>query len=254
MPRYLRLLRWALAVEIILGLVILALSCVGIYAAGNAPGNIGADGVYIEPVFSYSAVGERLKPFGLLLALNILPVVLISVLQRRHMGFAPETGLTWANRLRLARSRVGSIPQEALAEGKRRCIITAVMMAVAVLCVAPAAVYLADGSNFVSWDTEKAVGSMLRNVLPWIAAAMCSAYVCLCLRDRSMQKETEILKRSMAGSAPCKAVNGKSAVNAARILLYLAAAALVVIGVLNGGARDVLIKAINICTECIGLG
>lgn len=25
-------------------------------------------------------------------------------------------------------------------------------------------------------------------------------------------------------------------------------------GVLNGGAKDVLVKAINICTECIGLG
>ncbi len=28
----------------------------------------------------------------------------------------------------------------------------------------------------------------------------------------------------------------------------------IVLGVMNGGARDVLIKAINICTECIGLG
>ena len=29
---------------------------------------------------------------------------------------------------------------------------------------------------------------------------------------------------------------------------------LVLLGVLNGGLRDVLIKAANICTECIGLG
>ena len=32
------------------------------------------------------------------------------------------------------------------------------------------------------------------------------------------------------------------------------AAALIIFGIINGGARDVLIKAINICTECIGLG
>lgn len=39
-----------------------------------------------------------------------------------------------------------------------------------------------------------------------------------------------------------------------RILLYAAALLLIVAGILNGGMRDVLIKAINICTECIGLG
>ena len=41
---------------------------------------------------------------------------------------------------------------------------------------------------------------------------------------------------------------------AARLILLAAGAALVVLGILNGGARDVLVKAVNICTECIGLG
>lgn len=39
-----------------------------------------------------------------------------------------------------------------------------------------------------------------------------------------------------------------------RPALYIAAIALVAFGILNGGARDVLVKAVNICTECIGLG
>jgi len=39
-----------------------------------------------------------------------------------------------------------------------------------------------------------------------------------------------------------------------RTALYVLAVALIAAGVLNGGMRDVLIKAINICTECIGLG
>lgn len=38
------------------------------------------------------------------------------------------------------------------------------------------------------------------------------------------------------------------------IAAYAAALSLLAAGVLNGGLRDVLIKAINICTECIGLG
>lgn len=36
--------------------------------------------------------------------------------------------------------------------------------------------------------------------------------------------------------------------------LYLLALALLILGVGNQGMRDVLVKAIQICTECIGLG
>ena len=39
-----------------------------------------------------------------------------------------------------------------------------------------------------------------------------------------------------------------------RVLILCAAIGCIVLGALNGGLRDVLIKAINICTECIGLG
>ena len=36
--------------------------------------------------------------------------------------------------------------------------------------------------------------------------------------------------------------------------LLIVAVALIIAGALNGGARDVLAKAISICTECVGLG
>ena len=39
-----------------------------------------------------------------------------------------------------------------------------------------------------------------------------------------------------------------------QVIIAAAAVALIVLGVMNGGMFDVLVKAINICTECIGLG
>ncbi len=36
--------------------------------------------------------------------------------------------------------------------------------------------------------------------------------------------------------------------------LLVLALGLIVLGILNGGLRDVLVKAANLCTECIGLG
>lgn len=40
----------------------------------------------------------------------------------------------------------------------------------------------------------------------------------------------------------------------ARIGVGVVAVVFIIVGAINGGANDVLIKAINICTECIGLG
>ena len=44
------------------------------------------------------------------------------------------------------------------------------------------------------------------------------------------------------------------AVRVLQLILLLSAFGLIVAGILNGGAEDVLIKAINLCTECLGLG
>ena len=57
-----------------------------------------------------------------------------------------------------------------------------------------------------------------------------------------------------------KAVNGGigenkvSGAKRVRMVLLLAAIALIAAGFLNGSARDVFGKAVKICTECIGLG
>lgn len=40
----------------------------------------------------------------------------------------------------------------------------------------------------------------------------------------------------------------------ARIAILCLGVLFIILGVMNGGSRDVLVKAINICTECIGLG
>lgn len=39
-----------------------------------------------------------------------------------------------------------------------------------------------------------------------------------------------------------------------RSIVFVTAAALIVSGIINGSADDVLTKAVNICMECIGLG
>lgn len=56
------------------------------------------------------------------------------------------------------------------------------------------------------------------------------------------------------GSRPAPPEAQKRAKPLVPALLLAAALVFILLGVMNGGARDVLIKAVNICTECIGLG
>ena len=56
---------------------------------------------------------------------------------------------------------------------------------------------------------------------------------------------------SPAAYRPAKAAKG---LKAKRLVILVVAVAFIVLGVMNGGGRDVLVKAVNICTECIGLG
>ena len=124
------------------------------------------------------------------------------------------------------------------------------------------------------------------SVLGWAAAA--AGMGCLIIREilleKSILRETGLAKAQLAaekeehlqgaGKAPAgpedgaensggtvshEALaqgNGTGTKSRRTLQLVIVAAAIVfiVMGVVNGSAHDVLVKAINICTECIGLG
>lgn len=62
-------------------------------------------------------------------------------------------------------------------------------------------------------------------------------------------------QRATRKVSPCppRAENAKFQ-TVARITVLCLGVLFIILGTMNGGARDVLVKAINICTECIGLG
>ncbi len=86
-------------------------------------------------------------------------------------------------------------------------------------------------------------------------------YVCTLLVNRSIRRETELYKTFIAenkdrlSSAPKTAKNEtKTRLQLIRWAVLAVAVLFIVVGIFNGGADDVLLKAIVICTECIGLG
>lgn len=113
--------------------------------------------------------------------------------------------------------------------------------------------YALDGSNF----SVETISSAMAKASVWLAVCMAipfgSAVFTAYYAKASIQKEIAMLKN--AGVTPVR-----SSVPAGRNLTWIRWAILcigaicVIVGFVNGGTEDVLTKAVNICTECVGLG
>ena len=127
------------------------------------------------------------------------------------------------------------------------------------LCVLLAAVLISaaigiciDGSAALAGNPSAAIftreiaAERLRTVAPLFCACavLTAAGLFLGIKDDN----------SLTHVADVKAENRAHAGKTLRAALLAAAAVLIVAGILNGSAGDVLDKAVKICAECIGLG
>ena len=172
------------------------------------------------------------------------------------------------------------------AEERRRRMVRGACAGICAGCAAMVARYLVNPANFTSRELEPVIGRMHWHIAPWIFVGFACAILCECVRGRSFRREIELAARSVkrasvenartdsgvprerktysgeeasienarTGSGePCER-KARPAKTAARAVAFALAVGLLALGAANGGMRDVLVKAINICTECIGLG
>ena len=128
------------------------------------------------------------------------------------------------------------------------------------LCMIPIAVFLTRPANFPAEDPEIMFHGLIRVFLPWTAVGLGALCVTAALREKSILRETEAAKarlkaeRAEGLSMPQKPAAQSGNRGAIQVVFVVAAVILIVAGIFNGSARDVLYKAITICTECVGLG
>lgn len=99
--------------------------------------------------------------------------------------------------------------------------------------------------------TPEIVAERFRPIAPLFVAALVLLVVGLALGIRDEGAERPAKAPGLLPPTPAAPPRRQGAVRAA---LLIAAAVLIVAGIANGSARDVLYKAITICTECVGLG
>lgn len=98
---------------------------------------------------------------------------------------------------------------------------------------------------------EKMVGAM---AVPCLVTILAAYQI-----RKSLTREIDLM-RQISAQFPKKAekvepkVCCKKPVSLARVAILVIAVLLVVLGACNEGTADILTKAVNICTECVGLG
>ena len=109
--------------------------------------------------------------------------------------------------------------------------------------------------------TREATAERLAPAVPvlFVSLAVTAAGLVLGVRDERADrgKINEETRRELAASRtrePGEAVKKERRRRTLRIVLLAAALLLILAGIRNGSARDVLVKAVGICTECVGLG
>ena len=158
----------------------------------------------------------------------------------------------------LLASGLGEPGEEIRKERKKQRAFRWIRRTAFAACMVPVLVYCADRGHFPKDDLESMIASLVLHTIPWAAAGLLILLAGFLPEENSIRREISMARaRLKAGNGVLPAAAEKPAdrkTTAVRIALLLAAGVLIVLGVLNGSLRDVLLKAINICSECIGLG
>lgn len=235
--------RIALSGVIVIAGLYLIQACVGIYRSGDAP-------------FSREAVATAFSgialPVYLCLAMIAGGFILEFLLPGNEQKSKPQK--QYALILRQLHADLPNNDLAIHAEQKKRRILRCITAGLLVVGGCVFLIYALDTAHYSQTDINGSMVKAILLLLPCMAVpfgfGVFTAYRC----RKSMQREIELLKQAGAKTrriAPAPAVKKG---NFAAWSILAVAAVLLVYGFCAGGTMDVLTKAINICTECVGLG
>lgn len=250
-------IKWLLAAETVLVAGLLIWQCADIFRVGMSADNQGANGVRISDIYSREIVAER---FGRISwSVWIWLVLFVLSLFLNSKGNANEkkkaSAMHPSDQLMLILERREKTT-EMLQKEKERHMLIGAAVAGCVVCAIGVIAYLIAPSSFASRDLEPVMGQMMLHIVPWVVVGFILVFGVYNLCLKNIQAELELAKK-----APTKkkettksTVSEGKVRNVVRIIILAVAVISIAAGILNGGMFDVLVKAINICTECIGLG
>ena len=133
-----------------------------------------------------------------------------------------------------------------------------------IVCIVISLIYGLNKNNFPATNINSEMVDAMIFMLPCLIVGLGAIYALILIRNASIARELALLKQAMKNGNKQSSVEGEQNTVKAqpnekillgvRASLLILAITFIIIGMFNGGMTDVLQKAINICTECIGLG
>lgn len=117
--------------------------------------------------------------------------------------------------------------------------------------------YALNNSHFHQSDINSSMIKAMCVLLPCLSVSFFIAVLSHYLNIRFTKKQIDILKtlpQKEMQKTTMQANKSKKALIIIKFVILAVGIAVLVFGAISGGFADVLTKAINICTECIGLG
>lgn len=249
-PEKARQIRWIygliLSAALVLSGLCLMVQCVAIYNSGDQPFSRESVAAHFSPIATPVYVTLVLIPVGFLMNL-FLPDSKEKRKNRRRDHMLLE-------RLQAKKDLHGcseNIRAEILAQQKRRRRLNLLSVLIFTLCGAGFLFYGMDPANFHQTEINTSMIRAMWVLAPCSIAALAWGLWSEGKKARSVAAEIELWKQAPAGSVSMEV---KARTGLIPWVILFAALALLILGACTGGTQDVLTKAVNICTECVGLG
>ncbi len=243
--------QWVLTLSVIAAGICLMIACLQIYRSGG------------EQIYTPEKVAAAFRPIAvpvyICLGLSVVSFVLPLFLQQKS-GKAPrrKDSVMELRRLQLTRDINQADKEKQVEFGRFRRFNRIMQIVCCVLCAFFFGLFLSFAlthSNFYpdAADATDYVISLMPQFSSCVTLCLGLVFLSALLSRKTMEKQIAILKQCPPRTA--KAAPKKAAfATVVRYAVLGLAVVFMVYGLATGGWQDVLTKAVNICTECVGLG
>jgi len=252
-----------LSIIIVIAGICLMNACLGIYLSGDQP-------------YSRESVAAAFSPIAFPVYLCIIMVVLgfvFELISPTATGKAktPRAYLHIIEQLR-GKKDLTACSKELHAsldkEQKSRRLHKTISMVILAISSGTFLCYALNGSHFHQSEINASMIQAMYRLIPCVAISFGYGIFTLYHNRASMEREIELLKQAPTINTATDAdkvsisettQNEQQKKSDAKLMIFRNAFLcfglfLLIYGFISGGTADVLTKAINICTECIGLG
>lgn len=244
-----------LSVMLIVTGILLMTACVRVYKIGDRP---------FTPENISAAFAKISFIVWITLAMTVIAIILALAMPSEKEKLCGATDKKTVLKRLLSRLNIEKLNEDTLhnieKEKKLRLCFRLGAITLSLAAIAPALVYTLNMNNYTADYNESVLLSCIW-ILPTSFFAMGISFIYVILENRSIERQLKFVKEAFSDSSvrlPSKKSEAAraypKAVLGVRISIAVIAVLFIALGIANGGMADVLSKAINICTECIGLG